>query len=73
MTTAQFYGFYRFVFAPLVTPVANFVWDGVCNLTIGLAGLVRKTYTGNGQTYALHVLCYVIALYLFGTLGPTAG
>ncbi|MBP1870331.1 formate hydrogenlyase subunit 3/multisubunit Na+/H+ antiporter MnhD subunit [Ensifer adhaerens] len=73
VSTAHFYGFYRLVFAPLVTPVANFVWDGVCSLTVGLAGLVRRVYTGNGQTYALQVLCYVIALYLLGTLRLTAG
>ncbi len=73
VSTAHFYGFYRLVFAPLVTPVANFVWDGVCSLTVGLAGLVRRVYTGNGQTYALQVLCYVIAMYLLGTLRLTAG
>ncbi|RDL52399.1 Na(+)/H(+) antiporter subunit A [Ensifer sp. M14] len=73
VSTSHFYGFYRLVFAPLVTPVANFVWDGVCSLTIGLAGLVRRIYTGNGQTYALQVLCYVIVLYLLGTLRLTAG
>lgn len=73
VSTAHFYGFYRLIFAPLVTPVANFVWDGVCSLTVGLAGLVRRVYTGNGQTYALQVLCYVIAMYLLGTLRLTAG
>ncbi|NLS07547.1 proton-conducting membrane transporter [Rhizobium sp. P32RR-XVIII] len=72
-STAHFYSFYRSVFAPLVTPVANFVWDGVCDLTLGAAGLVRRIYTGNGQTYALYVLYYVFALYLLGTLGLAAG
>ncbi|TCL74586.1 proton-conducting transporter membrane subunit [Rhizobium sp. BK251] len=73
VSTTHFYRFYRSVFAPLVTPVANFVWDGVCDLTVGAAGLVRRIYTGNGQTYALHVLYYAIAIYLLGTLRFTAG
>ncbi len=62
----------RAAFAPLVTPFANFIWDGVCDLTIGMAGAVRRVYTGDGQTYALHVLYYVIAVYLLGTLGLLA-
>ncbi|KQV66323.1 proton-conducting transporter membrane subunit [Rhizobium sp. Root1220] len=73
VSTAHFYGFYRAIFAPLVTPLANLLWDGVCGLTIGAAGLVRQIYTGNGQTYALHVLYYVIAIYLLGTWRLLAG
>ena len=65
----RFYGFYRAVFTPLVTPLANAFWDGVSGLTLGAGGLVRKIYTGNGQIYALHVLYYVIALYALGTFG----
>jgi formate hydrogenlyase subunit 3/multisubunit Na+/H+ antiporter MnhD subunit len=66
-STTHFYRFYRSLFAPLVTPLANFIWDGVCALTIAAAGVVRQVYTGNGQTYALHVLYYVLILYLLGT------
>jgi formate hydrogenlyase subunit 3/multisubunit Na+/H+ antiporter MnhD subunit len=65
--TAHFYRFYRAVFAPLVTPIANLVWDGLCGATVGAAGVVRKVYNGNGQAYALHVLYYVLVLYLLGT------
>ncbi len=67
-SAAHFYAFYRAAFTPLVTPFANLVWDGVCNLTIGAGGVVRRVYTGNGQTYALYVLYYAMALYVLGTL-----
>lgn len=67
VSTAHFYAFYRSAFAPLVTPIANFIWDGICDLTVGAAGLVRRVYTGNGQTYVLYVLYYAIAIYLLGT------
>jgi formate hydrogenlyase subunit 3/multisubunit Na+/H+ antiporter MnhD subunit len=30
-----------------------------------LGGGLRRLYTGNGQTYALHVVIYVVALYFF--------
>lgn len=63
----HFYRFYRAAFAPLVTPLANFIWDSVCGMVIGAADVTRRVYTGNGKTYALHVLYYVIALYLLGT------
>ncbi|MEK1893705.1 MAG: proton-conducting transporter membrane subunit [Rhizobium sp.] len=72
VSTAHFYAFYRSMFAPLVTPLANFVWDGLCDLTVGAAQVVRRVYTGNGQTYTLHVLYYVLALYLLGTLSLLA-
>jgi formate hydrogenlyase subunit 3/multisubunit Na+/H+ antiporter MnhD subunit len=31
----------------------------------GIGGVLRRLYTGNGQTYALHVVIYVVALYFF--------
>jgi formate hydrogenlyase subunit 3/multisubunit Na+/H+ antiporter MnhD subunit len=66
---SRFYAFYRAVFTPLVTPLANALWDGIAGLALGAGGLARKIYTGDGQLYALHVLYYVIALYLLGTFG----
>ena len=52
----------------LLRPVAIAFWRGVSDLTLGAAGSVRKIYTGNGQTYSLYVLWYVIAIYAIGTL-----
>ncbi|QRM54390.1 proton-conducting transporter membrane subunit [Sinorhizobium sp. BG8] len=66
---SHFYAFHRSVLAPLVTPLANWLWAGVCDLVLGAAGLARRVYTGNGQTYALQVLYYVIALYALDVFG----
>ncbi|MFC6444292.1 complex I subunit 5 family protein [Shinella zoogloeoides] len=66
--TAHFFAFYRRALAPLGVPLATRLWDSVCDATTGAAGLVRRVYTGNGQTYVLHVLYYVLALYILGTL-----
>jgi len=61
---APFYAFYKSALDAAVIPVASAFWDGVSGLTIGAAELLRKIYTGNGQTYALHILHYVVVLYL---------
>ncbi|MBZ9655979.1 proton-conducting transporter transmembrane domain-containing protein [Phyllobacterium lublinensis] len=65
---AVFYAFYQPALSKLVRPVAIGLWRGVSELTLGVAGSVRKLYTGNGQTYCLYVLWYVIAIHVVGTL-----
>lgn len=39
-------------------------WDGVGEWTHSLAATVSRLYTGNGQTYLLHIFLYAVALYL---------
>jgi formate hydrogenlyase subunit 3/multisubunit Na+/H+ antiporter MnhD subunit len=66
----RFYVFCKEFFAPLIVPLASAFWDGVSATAIGTAAWMRKLYTGNGQTYALYVLHYVVVLYLATTVGP---
>ena len=61
---ARFYDFYRSALNASVIPIASAFWDGVSGLTIGAAESMRRIYTGDGQTYALHILHYVVVLYL---------
>ena len=63
---ARFYAYYKPLLAPLVTPLAYRFWNEVSELTLATAGRIRMIYTGNGQTYALYVLCYVGVLCLIG-------
>jgi formate hydrogenlyase subunit 3/multisubunit Na+/H+ antiporter MnhD subunit len=65
---AVFYAFYQPVLSRLLRPVAIAFWRGVSDSTLSAAGSVQKIYTGNGQTYSLYVLWYVIAIYAIGTL-----
>jgi len=44
--------------------IQNF-WNSVSDWSNSLAGLFRQFYTGNGQTYLLHILLYIIVLYIF--------
>ena len=48
----------------LTPPIARKFWGGISLGALSLAGLTRRIYTGNGQTYALYVLYYFLALYV---------
>lgn len=50
-----------FLAAPFITNSWHFVYDSVH----AIGDQVRKFYTGNGQTYTLHIVLYVLAFYLF--------
>jgi formate hydrogenlyase subunit 3/multisubunit Na+/H+ antiporter MnhD subunit len=55
--------FYPF-FAVLTPPVVHTFWNGVSTVTLGIADRTRGVYTGNGQTYCLYILYYVVFLYI---------
>lgn len=61
---ARFYRFYQAALTPIVLPVADAFWNGLSQLAVGAAGAMRKLYTGNGQTYLLYVLYYVVGIYV---------
>ena len=48
-------------------PVAVFFWQSIASGALAAADLVRRLYSGNGQTYALYVLSYVLVIYVAGT------
>lgn len=50
----------------LTPPFASRFWDGTAGLTAFAAERSRRVYTGNGQTYNLYILYYLLALYAFG-------
>ncbi|MCD4772714.1 MAG: hypothetical protein K8R41_04940 [Bacteroidales bacterium] len=48
-----------FLIAPYVT---NF-WNWISNFVYDTAGFVRRIYSGNGQTYVLHIVAYIMVIY----------
>ncbi|GAB4293963.1 MAG: hypothetical protein Kow0068_18890 [Marinilabiliales bacterium] len=52
----------------LVYPVATKFWNWIDNIVSDIADHIRKFYNGNGQAYALHVILYIIIIYVF-TIG----
>lgn len=65
---AVFYAFYQPALERLLRPIAIAFWRSVSDSMLVAAGSVQKIYTGNGQTYCLYVLWYVISIYAIGTL-----
>ena len=48
----------------LENPLATRFWTGVTDAIGGASDFTRKLYTGNGQTYAVQVVFFVVAVYL---------
>lgn len=59
----DFYSFYERALGFLVLPRATAFWNGVAEWSHSLGSGLRIFYTGNGQTYALYILLYVVLLY----------
>jgi formate hydrogenlyase subunit 3/multisubunit Na+/H+ antiporter MnhD subunit len=60
----QFFAHYERALGFLVRPRATAFWNAVVESSHTLAGTLRVFYNGNGQTYALFILMYLVALYL---------
>jgi formate hydrogenlyase subunit 3/multisubunit Na+/H+ antiporter MnhD subunit len=48
----------------IVTPNISKFWASASENLDGAAGYFRRIYNGNGQTYALHIIIYTLAMYL---------
>ncbi len=51
--------------APLYSMKMNKIWKDIGKNLEAFFGFFRKIYTGNGQTYALYVVVFVVLLLLF--------
>jgi formate hydrogenlyase subunit 3/multisubunit Na+/H+ antiporter MnhD subunit len=60
----NFYAFYARVMGPLIKPRATAFWDGVSEWSHTMGSTLRVLYSGNGQTYALYVMFYVVMIYI---------
>lgn len=60
---AMFAHYYK-ALGGLVKPRMIAFWDSVSEGTQSFAATLARIYTGNGQTYLLHIFLYLITLYL---------
>ncbi|MCB1516513.1 MAG: hypothetical protein KDJ19_02700 [Hyphomicrobiaceae bacterium] len=65
----NFFAPYRKAMGFLVLPVVTTFWNAVTDVLHETADFARKFYTGNGQTYALQALGFVVVLFLIGSGG----
>jgi formate hydrogenlyase subunit 3/multisubunit Na+/H+ antiporter MnhD subunit len=60
----NFFAHYDRALGFLVRPRATVFWSNINEWSHTMASSLRIIYTGNGQTYALFVLMYFVAMYL---------
>jgi formate hydrogenlyase subunit 3/multisubunit Na+/H+ antiporter MnhD subunit len=60
----NFYAPYERALGFLTRKRSERFWTAFSTGFDAVGGALRRLYTGNGQTYALHVVLYVVALYL---------
>jgi formate hydrogenlyase subunit 3/multisubunit Na+/H+ antiporter MnhD subunit len=60
----NFYAPYRKALGFLEWPVFERFWGAIVDLLHTAADLLRRFYTGNGQVYAIHLLAFVVVVYL---------
>lgn len=60
----NFFAPYRKALGFLTQPLVTIFWETLTELLHSAADILRRMYTGNGQTYAIHLLAFVIIVYL---------
>ena len=61
----NFYAPYRKALGFLTWPLFERFWGSLVELLHTVADLLRRYYNGNGQVYAIHLLAFVVIVYLF--------
>ncbi len=60
----NFFAPYRKALGFMTQPLVTRFWDSLVDLLHSGADVSRRMYTGNGQTYAIHFLAFVVVVYL---------
>ncbi|MFW5728666.1 MAG: proton-conducting transporter membrane subunit, partial [Spirochaetota bacterium] len=60
----HFFAHYDRALGFLSRPGVIAFWEGVRDGVDALGSALRRIYSGNGQTYALHIILFVVALYV---------
>jgi len=60
----NFFAPYRKALGFMTQPFVTRFWDSLVDLLHSGADVSRRIYTGNGQTYAIHFLAFVVVVYL---------
>ncbi|MCU7833801.1 MAG: NADH-quinone oxidoreductase subunit F [gamma proteobacterium symbiont of Taylorina sp.] len=61
----NFFAPYRKALGFLMQPYVTRFWETMMDLLHSIADLSRRFYTGNGQTYGIQLLAFVVIVYLF--------
>ncbi len=61
----NFFAPYRKALGFLIKPTGRKFWEGSAGTVTAVSSAFRRLYTGNGQTYALHIVLFTMAVALF--------
>jgi len=62
----NFFAPYRKALGFMTQPFATQFWQAITDFLHSSADILRRLYTGNGQTYAIQLLAFVVIVYLIG-------
>ncbi len=60
----NFFAPYRKALGFLTVPLFERFWGGIAELLLSASEVMRRYYTGNGQTYVIQLLAFVVIVYL---------
>ena len=60
----NFFAPYRKALGIFTQPLVTRFWETLTDLLHSVADSLRRLYSGNGQTYAIHLLAFVVVVYL---------
>lgn len=60
----NFFAPYRKAMGFLTLPLITRFWMAIVDLLHSVSDMLRRIYCGNGQTYAIHLLAFVVVVYL---------
>jgi formate hydrogenlyase subunit 3/multisubunit Na+/H+ antiporter MnhD subunit len=60
----NFFAPYKKALGFLVSPIISNFWDSVAEGVHAISDKIRRIYSGNGQTYALHIIAFIVIIYL---------
>ncbi|MGM0408200.1 MAG: proton-conducting transporter membrane subunit [Bacteroidota bacterium] len=60
----NFFAHYKKAIGILAEPLISNFWESVSEITLAVADKIRRIFNGNGQTYLLHIVAYILIVYL---------
>ena len=60
----NFFAPYRKALGVLTQPFVTRFWQGISDILHGSGAIMRRIYSGDGQTYGIHMLLFLVIIYL---------
>jgi len=61
----NFFAPYKKALGFLAAPVSTDLWNGLAENTHSLADIIRRLFRGNSQTYAIHLMLFIVLCFFY--------